>query len=270
MAASKDQKVKVTLLYDLISPWSYIALCLLKRYEHKWNLDIVLQPVSLGYLFQAAGNRAPLFVQNKGKMMVRHLSSASGESMYCLNFLGPPWLQSQEFRMFSDYYQIPTSSSAWTYSAEARNGPPNSLPLMRIILLLAEERPQLLETCTVRLFHRIFAEGDSTVFIAGKDVEKDTDKLLSVLGPDTIHAKILGDLWQRANGKEAKDRIKAEAARFVKDFNAYGVPWMRFEKPEGATRDFMGSDRFELIADWLGQPYQAGKLNSAGWEHSKL
>ena len=55
---------------------TYLALALLKRHEKEWNLDIHLEPVSIGYLFQAAGNKAPLTVPNKGKMMVRSYSVA--------------------------------------------------------------------------------------------------------------------------------------------------------------------------------------------------
>jgi len=245
MSSSTSKPVKATLLYDVISPWTYLALALLKRHEKEWNLDIHLEPVSIGYLFQAAGNKAPLTVPNKGKMMA------------------------QEFRLYSDYYQIPTSPDAWTYSLDAQKKPPNSLPLMRILHVLAQQHPEQHERAATLLFDAVFARGDTALLhgVAGKDREGEVARLHELLGA-LLSKEQLGKLWDASVTQEVKDAVKAQAQKCVKEQGAYGVPYTTFERADGKKLSFMGQDRFEIITDWLGHTYKPLKMEAQ--QQSKL
>ncbi|KAK9899380.1 thioredoxin-like protein [Cystobasidium minutum MCA 4210] len=226
-----SSKNSVTILYDPISPWSYIALALLKRNETAWKLDLKLQPAALGYIFQAAGNRAPLVVRNKGKMMA------------------------QEFRLFTDLYNIPVSDKAWTFSMEAQQKPPNSLPLTRFLMVVQqEESASVLEDVSLKVFHAVFAEGDTDLFAA--TANNDVDRLHSLVSSSLSKDKVKKYL-DKSNTKEFKEYTKNEAKKYVEEWNAYGVPYMQIKRArDGKVMHFMGSDRFEVIAAWLGVPYK--------------
>lgn len=45
------------------------ARAVLKRYRQQWDMDLVLKPVFLGGVMNAAGNKPPITVPNKGKWM---------------------------------------------------------------------------------------------------------------------------------------------------------------------------------------------------------
>ncbi|CAD6577726.1 MAG: hypothetical protein CYPHOPRED_000312 [Cyphobasidiales sp. Tagirdzhanova-0007] len=141
--------------------------------------------------------------------------------------------------------------------------PPNSLPLMRFLRIVQEQQPDLLETASIKLFNCIFAQGDSDVF------KCELDKLRAILGPDFAHTKKVEDMLVASNGKENTERLRKEAKELVEDLGAFGAPWMHFTKNKsGESRSIMGSDRFEIIANWLEVPYQVGNVRSL--ERAKL
>jgi 2-hydroxychromene-2-carboxylate isomerase len=143
--------------------------------------------------------------------------------------------------MFCDMHNIPLSSSAWTLN---KTPPPNSIPVMRFMRVLEAERPDLLSNVTDKLFARVFAEGDATILSAKPD------QLAEVLNGTGLDKDQIVKLMEKATGPEFKDKPKDEAKGIVEEFKAFGAPHMRFVKPDGSKRDFMGSDHFELIAYW--------------------
>lgn len=147
-------------------------------------------------------------------------------------------------RLFCKMYNIPLSPSAWSLSLSAQGSPPNSLPAMRFMRVIEADHPDLLFKVTDRLFRQVFAEGDSSILAAKPDA------LAKVLSGTGLDKETIAKLVEKANGPEYKNKPKDEAKETVQKYNAYGVPHMRFEKEGGATQDFMGSDRFELIAHW--------------------
>lgn len=76
---------QIVLALDCVSPWSYIAFHVLKRYADKWPIHIEWHPASLAYVMKYANNQPPVTVPNKGKHMLRQLQMA--ERMYGGTFL---------------------------------------------------------------------------------------------------------------------------------------------------------------------------------------
>lgn len=74
MASAKH---KIVVYFDIVSPWSRVAVVSLRRYQKPWNLDLIFEPVNLGYVMQQAGNRPPITVQNKGIWMDEDMQRAS-------------------------------------------------------------------------------------------------------------------------------------------------------------------------------------------------
>lgn len=127
---------------------------------------------------------------------------------------------------------------------EAQASPPNPIPLMRFVRVIEAERPDLLFSATDKLFQQVFAEGDTSILAAKPDA------LAKVLQGTGLDGKAIASLLEKANGPEYKSKLKDEAKGLVEKYNAYGVPHSHIEKADGTARDFMGSDRFELIAWW--------------------
>ncbi|KAL7010181.1 hypothetical protein EMMF5_000201 [Cystobasidiomycetes sp. EMM_F5] len=138
---------------------------------------------------------------------------------------------------------VPTSPKAWTYSKDARSKPPNSTAIMRFMRLLQDERPDQLAVATDKMFKKVFAEGDHGALFAA-----DKQTLQSLLGQDLFKEEEWDALLEKAKSQQMKDIMKEEGGQIVKDLTAYGVPYMHFTKDDGQTMNFMGSDRFEIIA----------------------
>lgn len=130
---------------------------------------------------------------------------------------------------------------------EAQQKPPNSLPLARFLLVIQqEESSSKLEEITIKIFRTIFADGDTSLFTS--TASNDIEKLSSITGLSKDKTQ---QYLEKSNSKELKELIKSEAKRYVEELNAYGVPWMNIKRAkDGQSRQFMGSDRFELIAAW--------------------
>ncbi|KAH9467879.1 hypothetical protein Pst134EA_011497 [Puccinia striiformis f. sp. tritici] len=43
-----SKRLTIRLSYDIVSPWSYFAYVVLKRYRPLWDFDLILNPVYLG------------------------------------------------------------------------------------------------------------------------------------------------------------------------------------------------------------------------------
>ncbi|PKI84201.1 hypothetical protein MVES_001951 [Malassezia vespertilionis] len=78
---------KLQFYFDCVSPWSYVAFNVIRRYQQKWNLDIDWCPASLSYVMKFSGNKPPLTVPNKGMQMSKELGLT--KSMYGVDLRMP-------------------------------------------------------------------------------------------------------------------------------------------------------------------------------------
>lgn len=64
---------KITLYYDVVSPYSWFGFITLQRYKQIWNAQVDFQPIFLGAVMQATGNKPPATNPAKGKHLVKDL-----------------------------------------------------------------------------------------------------------------------------------------------------------------------------------------------------
>ena len=68
-----------TLFYDVISPYTHLALHTWSRYTTKnlWKTNLVLRPMFLGGVMKATGNKPPAVLKQKGAFMAQDLRRSS-------------------------------------------------------------------------------------------------------------------------------------------------------------------------------------------------
>ena len=59
--------MKVEVFFDVGSPYSWMAVEILLRYESLWNVEVVLVPALVGALHRETGNRPPGMLPAKGE-----------------------------------------------------------------------------------------------------------------------------------------------------------------------------------------------------------
>lgn len=60
--------------FDLVSPWSFVAYQVLRKYSQTWSVPVEWCPVSLSYVMKYSGNKPPVTVANKGKYMMQEIA----------------------------------------------------------------------------------------------------------------------------------------------------------------------------------------------------
>ncbi|POW12471.1 hypothetical protein PSTT_04454 [Puccinia striiformis] len=104
----------------MISPWSYFAYVVLKRYRPLWDFDLILNPVYLGGVMKGSKNTPPFLVPNKRERY---------------NYKHPTKMIDEETSPF----------------------PFNTLPIMRFLSVVKEnDHARLLEAVTDKLYEVIF------------------------------------------------------------------------------------------------------------------
>ncbi|KAL9933999.1 hypothetical protein V8E36_007081 [Tilletia maclaganii] len=223
-------RARVTLYYDVVSPWTRIAFEVLRRYEKPWQLDLVLTPINLGYVMAASGNKPPISVPNKGAWMWGDMMRSSQffdvtlnqPANFPINTSGPQLL----LRHLSDH---PSSSHRAKY-----------IPAIEAFF--------------------------EAVWTNNKPVKtaEDLQAIVGPLWPKDQQGEV-AKLIEESSTRENKDRLKAESQTLVNDGGAFGMPWMVVEK-DGQSTNWFGSDRFEQMATFIGTewkgPFPDGKKPS--------
>ncbi|CAE6397482.1 unnamed protein product [Rhizoctonia solani] len=209
-------RISVKLCYDIVSPYSYLAFESLTRYRDLWNIDLELCPYFLGGVMVAANNRPPMSVKLKGQYL------------------------SQEVKRLGEEAGL-NITVAWI------NNPPNTMGVARFLRAYKEvSSPTELENITRHLFVEMFS----------KETPPSDPAFFGSLIPDLIPEDKFKEVLARSGSQEIKDLVKTESAALVKDYGAFGFPWIIVRRGDGITRSFFGSDRFANMAWWLGSEYK--------------
>ncbi|KAM0753156.1 thioredoxin-like protein [Meredithblackwellia eburnea MCA 4105] len=208
---------KITLFYDVISPWSLFAFELLKRYRKPWNLDIVLKPTYLGGVMVSSGNKPPITVKNKGIYM-------------------------------HNYDMVQTSKLIGVSYKYPEVFPVNTINIIRFLRIAEDKVPEKLEALTAIFFDAIWGQ-------SAKATENINPKTFASFIPkDVLTQAQVEEFIQLSQTEENKDRVKKDASDIVAA-GAFGFPWMQVKHDNGEQINVFGSDRFEVIAHFLGKPY---------------
>ncbi|PVG02536.1 thioredoxin-like protein [Serendipita vermifera] len=217
-------RVKINFHYDIGSSYSYFAYEILLRYEKLWNIDLQLTQILLGGVHQIIGNTSP--------------------------YASSP--------LKGDYTTIDTLRVSREIQVPYSHGPEfpgNTFLVMRMLRYLKDIlSPENFKAATRHYFRENFAVNtalSSPSFI--------TSLPSSILSPEEMK-----DALVKFKDKSVSDTMKAEAAALVKDYGAFGFPWIVVSRnpttvnpaADGeSTTCFFGSDRFSNIAWWLGPEY---------------
>ncbi|KAA1075213.1 hypothetical protein PGT21_031310 [Puccinia graminis f. sp. tritici] len=139
--------------------------------------------------------------------------------------------------------------------------PFNTLPMMRFLKVVQEKDPGRLEASTDRLYEAIF---ENKVKVADNP-----SGVLGSLSPSVLDASRVEEYRQQSSSEETKEKVKRDAERLVEE-GAFGFPWIEVSRPDGQRLTIFGSDRFEFLADWLGQEWKGPNPSSTEPTKSRL
>eukprot|EP01112_Ceratiomyxa_fruticulosa_P011297 TRINITY_DN3055_c0_g1_i1.p1 TRINITY_DN3055_c0_g1~~TRINITY_DN3055_c0_g1_i1.p1 ORF type:complete len:224 (+),score=47.47 TRINITY_DN3055_c0_g1_i1:166-837(+) len=209
-------KRSVQFYYDLLSPYSFFAFEVLKRYEQRWSLDIDMVPVLLGGIFQSTGNKSPITVPTKAVYVPIDLGRLSRCSDVPL--------------------KLPSTF------------PNNSLTVMRMMVALTQKYPHQTQVDTSREIWKMHWQEDIPL--------SDFEAVKANLKNRKIHgiseSGIWDNLFEQTKDEAIKKKLKENTDKAV-EIGGFGAPLIYFPKEKEL---FWGCDRFEVIASELGLKYE--------------
>ncbi|KAK2844723.1 hypothetical protein Q5P01_011382 [Channa striata] len=226
-----SSKKVIELFYDVVSPYSWLGFEVMCRYRNMWNIDLKLRPAFLGGVMQASGNKPPAVIPNKFKYMNKDLAR------------------------LSQYFGVPLHPPSDIFDTMFNKG---SLAAMRFVAAVQEREKggdKQVEQVSRELWKRIWCED--------KDITEPASLCEAAMKAGLSSSEIK-EVLELSSSKEIKDKLKSTTEAALK-YGAFGFPMLVChvnQKPEM----FFGSDRFELLAQcigekWLGpQPDRSAKL----------
>jgi glutathione S-transferase kappa 1 len=208
---------KITLYYDVVSPYSWFGFIALQRCKKIWNCKTVFEPIFLGAIMNASANKPPATNPSKAKHLAKDIQLN--------NLLFKPSLPLLKF---------PTIF------------PANSLACQRILTLIKlKGELQVMEKVSIKFWESYWAlDGDIS-----------QEELIRSCLKDFFSPAQVDQIWADKDDVKVKEELKNTTAQVI-SYGAFGAPWIHVERDDGVVADFFGSDRFESIAHFLGFPYQ--------------
>lgn len=219
-----SKKIVVDLFYDVISPYAWIGFEKLTRHANVWStVSLQLKPVLLGFVMKGSGNKPPMEVAAKAKYMPTDLANYS--------------------KMMGMDLKIPNNFIDIAFVKGSRV--PMSFVAGVDILTHGKSTEAVSREFWKRLFttHEDFFELDSLRKI-GQSAGLSGELIESVIG--------------KLQSSEVKEHLKKNTDEAVA-YGAFGVPTMVAHLPDG-PKMFFGSDRIEVLAHVLNEPYQGSLI----------
>ncbi|PYI32252.1 2-hydroxychromene-2-carboxylate isomerase [Aspergillus indologenus CBS 114.80] len=204
---------EITLYFDLVSPFSYIAFQVLKNSPIFQSCKITYTPVSLRTILTTCGNPPPIAVKNKLIYINRHRLA------------------------WSRRLNIPMSQTV------PAGFPFPTTDIQSLLALVAMSHPEKVAEVVERLYTSVWANGDSA---SATDSERYMQVLEEVLGGDVVEV-----LMAEEKQIEGKSLLEANTHRAIEE-GAFGLPWLACTSPTGEKEGFWGVDHLGLAAEFLG------------------
>ncbi|XP_048338661.1 glutathione S-transferase kappa 1-like, partial [Sphaerodactylus townsendi] len=218
MAAVREglgrSKKLVDLFYDVVSPYSWLALEVLCRYQSIWNIELRLRPTFLGGIMKETGNQPPAMVPKKGEYMNKDLPR------------------------LAKFYQLPLQAPKNFFETVIKKG---SLPAMRFVTAVDIAQPQFVESVSRELWMRIWCR-DEDIFQA--------ESILAAAEQAGIPLDQAKKLLEMSASTEVKNRLKTTTDEALK-YGAFGLPLLCVHVNGDGLKLFFGSDGLELLASIL-------------------
>ncbi|CAI4232073.1 unnamed protein product [Auanema sp. JU1783] len=218
-----NSKFQVDFYYDVFSPYSWIALEGLLRYEKVWPISLKLKPFCLRDIMIATGNRPPAVVLARAMNMLKDIQ------------------RNNEF--WGMKITPPAKFQSWL-----KNKSTTTEVTQKTLIVLQHEQPEKLLTVSRGFWKRMWNDG-KPIF--------QRDDILTVLKDCGVEN--FENVYERAlSCPKIAEELKANTTNAL-DEGAYGAPWIVVHK-DGETHAFFGSDRFHFIAQLIGQTFSDGLI----------
>ncbi|KAL4929955.1 putative 2-hydroxychromene-2-carboxylate isomerase [Aspergillus undulatus] len=203
---------KITLYYDIVSPFAYIAFKILQNSATFSKCEVTFVPIFLGGLMNASGNTPPIKIKNKDK-----------------------WINLERLR-WARYFSVPISEKT------PEGFPHLTLAVQRALTAVSQQTPDKLTIATEAIWQELWAKGN------GKATQSEVfvPILEKVLGSSKTKAVL-----EAANGPEIKARLSANTQQAF-DSGAFGLPWFECTNCNGEKEGFWGVDHLGQVVDFLG------------------
>jgi glutathione S-transferase kappa 1 len=189
----------------------------MQRYRSIWNCQVEFEPIFLGAVMQASGNKPPATNPAKAKHLAKDIQ-----------------LNNLLFKPSIPLIKFPS------------NFPSNSLNCQRILTLIKLKGDfKTMEKVSIKFWEMYW----------GLDGDLGDEELIKSSLKDFYSAAEVERLWIDKDDAKVKGALKDATAKVI-SFGAFGAPWIHVERDDGAIADFFGSDRFESIAHFLGFEYR--------------
>jgi glutathione S-transferase kappa 1 len=230
MAANK---LKITVFFDTISPYSYFCWEVLLRYKQRWNLFVDVRPVFLGGIMQKTGNKPPAMLAPRALFQAQDLERNA--ALFGLQIL-------------------PSPGNFFTEAAR------KVLTLQRLLCgrILDGANEKEVENLVSVVFRSL--HGDKQFRDGSNDLILNDDTIVRMLVIAGMSETAAKQALKRAGDADVKNALQANTDMAVES-GAYGSPTMLIhggKAPFYNGRDpwlVFGSDRFEQIAFVCGLPY---------------
>ena len=207
----------VKLFYDVVSPYGWIGFEILCRYQHKWNINLDLNPVFLSGLMKSTGNKPPGMVPAKAKYM------------------------NIELKRLAEFHRVPLSLPNNLFEFMFTN---NNIIALRLLILIKKSHPDKLEGLSREFFKRILSTSEANM---DNEILRQCMESVGIAGRESV------DLLQEVGGSEGKECLKRSTAEAL-EYGAFGVPFIVAfvgDQPQ----PFFGTNQIYLLADLLGERF---------------
>ncbi|KAL4910958.1 hypothetical protein BDW74DRAFT_4304 [Aspergillus multicolor] len=203
---------KITLYYDIVSPFAWIAFKVLRDSPTFSKCDLTFVPIFLGGIMKATGNTPPIRIKNKDK-----------------------WINQERIR-WSRYFSVPISEIS------PEGFPPNTIAVQRALTAISQQAPEKLVTATEAVWQEFWVKGD------GKATQPE---VFGPLLEKILGAELAKGVIEAANGPDIKSRLSANTQQAY-DSGAFGLPWFECTNSKGEKEGFWGIDHLGQVVDFLG------------------
>ncbi|KAI9370321.1 thioredoxin-like protein [Aspergillus egyptiacus] len=203
---------KITLYYDIVSPFAWLAFHILRTNPVFSKCDVTFVPIFLGGLMHSCGNTPPIKIKNKDK-----------------------WINAERTR-WARYFNVPVSDKT------PENFPPMTLGVQRALTAISVKSPSQLAVATDAIWQGFWVNGN----VKATQPEGFIPILEKTLGQAETKA-----ILEAANSPEIKSRLTANTQQAF-DSGAFGLPWFECTNSKGEKEGFWGVDHLGQVVDFLG------------------
>ena len=228
----------ISLFYDCLSPFSYLAFSVLRRYRPIWNIDLVLRPTMLGGVMMGSKNLPP-----GARPWAASTTKWAGQDM-------------ERNKAYFNVPLLPGPSNFFGPDGPADpRGLARDLRYMRLLTSLRLTHPEALEEATAATFAAIWSDPDNRDADGAAVMTEQT--LLGICAAGGLDEAAAAAAVASVGDKKVKGALKASVAEAL-DLGMFGAPFMVVDRPAAdgsGDMVYFGSDRFEQMAFSLDLPW---------------